>query len=197
LNILIAEDAPSDRMLLKYHLEKLGHYVAEVNDGEELVSYFQHHASEFDLLVVDLNMPNKSGEHAIREIRDYHGTYDASWIPIIVLSGSELDDDILRCIQAGADDYLTKPIQHKVLTAKLLSMTRLADMRKRLVQANTKLKALSTTDYLTDLPNRRSFEKDLYDEMSKALRYGQKLSVAVIDIDHFKQINDTYGHRSL
>ncbi|MCO4784628.1 MAG: diguanylate cyclase [Marinomonas atlantica] len=194
MKVLIAEDAPSDRMLLRLHLEKLCHDVVEVSNGEELVKYFKHHSSDLDLLVVDLNMPYKTGEEAVDEIRNLQGNYDASWVPIILLSGSDSDDDVLRCIQAGADDYLTKPIQHKVLAAKLLAMTRLAEMRKRLVSANMRLEALSTTDYLTSLPNRRSFEKNLAEEMAKSYRHDQNLSVAIFDIDHFKQINDTYGH---
>lgn len=194
MNILIAEDAPSDRMLLRLHLEKLGHQVSEVNDGEELVRYFFEHSADFDVLVVDLNMPNKMGVDAVNEIRAFQGGYDANWVPIIILSGSESDEDILRCIEAGADAYLIKPIQHKVLAAKLMAMTRLAEMRNRLISMNARLEALSTTDYLTNLPNRRAFEKNLQDEMAKAERYGQTLCVAVIDIDHFKQINDTYGH---
>lgn len=194
MNILIAEDTPSDRMLLRLHLEKLGHQVAEVNDGNELVKYFFNHFADFDLLVVDLNMPNKTGVEAVNEIRTFQGGYDANWVPIIILSGSESDEDILRCIEAGADAYLIKPIQHKVLAAKLMAMTRLAEMRQKLIAMNAQLEALSTTDYLTNLPNRRAFEKNLQDEMAKADRYGQTLCVAIIDMDHFKQVNDTYGH---
>ncbi|SBS35221.1 Response regulator PleD [Marinomonas aquimarina] len=194
MRILIAEDAPSDRMLLRFHLEKLGHQVIEVSDGEQLVSFFFSHAEEVDLLVVDLNMPHKSGVQAVNEIRAFQGSYDANWVPIIILSGSESDDDVLRCIEAGADDYLVKPIQHKVLAAKLMAMTRLDEMRQKLMAMNARLEALSTTDYLTNLPNRRAFEKNLQDEMAKAGRYGQSLCVAVFDIDHFKQVNDTYGH---
>ena len=194
MKILIAEDAPSDRMLFRLHLEKLGHQVSEVSDGAELVEYFFEHSAEYDLLVVDLNMPNKTGVEAVNQIRAFQGGYDANWVPIIILSGSESDSDILRCIEAGADAYLIKPIQHKVLAAKLMAMTRLADMRKRLIAMNARLEALSTTDYLTNLPNRRAFEKNLQDEMAKSDRYEQSLCVAVIDIDHFKQINDTYGH---
>lgn len=194
MNILIAEDAPSDRMLLRLYLEKLGNQVVEVKNGEDLVKVFFETPQAFDLLVVDLNMPFMSGEEAIRVIRESQGNYDENWIPIIILSGSESDEDILRCIESGADDYLTKPISHKVLSAKLLAMRRLDDMRKRLIAMNSKLEALSTTDYLTNLPNRRSFEKTLMDEMAKADRYKQPLSVAVLDIDHFKDINDTFGH---
>lgn len=194
MKVLIAEDAPSDRMLLRLHLEKLGHQVSEVCNGEELVDYFCNNFDTLDILIVDLNMPHKMGVDAVREIRNFQGTYDANWVPIIILSGSESDEDILRCIEAGADDYLTKPIQHKVLAAKLLAMTRLAEMRKCLVSVNTRLEALSTTDYLTNLPNRRAFENQLSDEMAISNRYKSELSVAVFDIDHFKQVNDTYGH---
>lgn len=194
MKILIAEDAPSDRLLLKLHLEKLGHQISEVSDGEELVKYFSENSDDFDLLVVDLNMPRKTGVEAVNEIRTFQGSYDANWVPIIILSGSESDDDIFRSIEAGADDYLVKPIQHKVLAAKLMAMARLADMRSKLMAMNARLKALSTTDYLTNLPNRRAFEKNLQDEMAKADRYEQSLCVAIIDIDHFKQVNDTYGH---
>ena len=128
MNILIAEDSPSDRMLLKLHLEKLGHSVYEVSNGVELVKHFYDHSEEFDVLVVDLHMPEKSGVEAVSEIRKYQGSYAANWIPIIFLSGSDAEDDILKCIEAGADEYLSKPIQHKVLLAKLLAVTRLAQV---------------------------------------------------------------------
>lgn len=194
MNVLIAEDSPSDRMLLKLHLEKLGHSVYEVSNGIELVQHFYEHSEEFDILVVDLNMPGKSGIEAVTEIRKHQGSYAANWIPIIFLSGSDAEDDILKCIEAGADAYLSKPIQHKVLLAKLIAVTRLAHMRQELLAENSQLEALSTTDYLTNLPNRRAFEHTLRDEMAKARRHAQMLSVAILDIDHFKQINDTYGH---
>lgn len=194
MNVLIAEDSPSDRMLLKLHLEKLGHSVYEVSNGIELVQHFYEHSEEFDILVVDLNMPGKSGIEAVTEIRKDQGSYAANWIPIIFLSGSDAEDDILKCIKAGADAYLSKPIQHKVLLAKLIAVTRLAHMRQELLAANSQLEALSTTDYLTNLPNRRAFEHTLRDEMAKARRHAQMMSVAILDIDHFKQINDTYGH---
>ena len=194
MNVLIAEDSPSDRMLLKLHLEKLGHSVYEVSNGIELVQHFYEHSEEFDILVVDLNMPGKSGIEAVTEIRKHQGSYAANWIPIIFLSGSDAEDDILKCIEAGADAYLSKPIQHKVLLAKLTAVTRLAHMRQELLAANSQLEALSITDYLTNLPNRRAFEHTLRDEMAKARRHAQMLSVAILDIDHFKQINDTYGH---
>ena len=194
MNMLIAEDSASDRMLLRLHLEKLGHCVKEVNNGVELVNYFYENSKDLDVVIVDLNMPEKSGVEAVIEIRKYQGSYAANWVPIIFLSGSDTDVDILRCIEAGADAYLTKPIQHKVLLAKIIAVTRLAEMRKELLTANARLEALSTTDYLTNLPNRRAFEQSLRDEMAKARRHDQMLSVAILDIDHFKQINDTYGH---
>ncbi|MFD1383691.1 diguanylate cyclase [Rhodanobacter aciditrophus] len=194
MKILIAEDTLSDRMLLRFHLAKLGHQVSEVQNGEELVNTLKDSYYDWDLLIVDLNMPIKSGEEAAREIRALQTDSPEDWIPIIFLSGSGTDEDIQRCIEAGADDYLIKPIQHKVLAAKLLAMARIANMRNRLVSMNKRLEALSTTDYLTELPNRRAFEISLTDEMAKAARYEQALSVAVLDIDHFKRINDEYGH---
>lgn len=194
MKILIAEDTLSDRMLLRFHLEKLGHEVSDVQNGDELVRTLEQSYYDWDLLIVDLNMPLKSGEQAAREIRALHSDSPEDWIPIIFLSGSGTDEDIQRCIEAGADDYLIKPIQHKVLAAKLLAMSRIANMRNRLVGMNKRLEALSTTDYLTELPNRRAFEMSLSDEMAKAARHEQALSIAVLDIDHFKNINDRYGH---
>ncbi|MBM6550101.1 diguanylate cyclase [Marinomonas ostreistagni] len=194
MKILIAEDTNSDRLLLRLRLEKLGHEVIDVADGQALIDTFQSHSEVIDLVVADLNMPVKSGLDAISEIRAIQGDYESDWVPIIILSGSVSDDDVERCIEAGADDYLIKPIQHKVLAAKLLAMDRLAQMRHKLVSMNKRLEALSTTDYLTDLMNRRAFETSLRDEVAKAERYNQSLSIAVLDIDHFKNVNDTFGH---
>lgn len=196
MNILIAEDTHSDRLLLRFYLQKLGHTITEVVNGEELVRAIKASYDKWDLLIVDLNMPIMSGEQAAREIRALHTDSPEDWIPIIFLSGSGSDDDIERCIEAGADDYLVKPIQHKVLAAKLMAMTRISAMRNKLVNMNRRLEALSTTDYLTALPNRRAFETSLMEEVAKASRYEQALSVAVLDIDHFKDINDQYGHHA-
>ena len=196
MNILIAEDTQSDRLLLRFYLEKLGHAVTEVVNGEELFNTVKDGYDDWDFLIVDLNMPVMSGEQAAREIRALHSDSPEDWIPIIFLSGSDNDVDIERCIEAGADDYLVKPIQHKVLAAKLMAMARIVAMRNKLVGMNRRLEALSTTDYLTTLPNRRAFETSLKEEVAKASRYQQSLSVAVLDIDHFKNINDQYGHHA-
>lgn len=194
MRILIAEDTPSDRLLLRLRLEALGHQVNEATDGQELIDLFCLNSSDVDLVVADLNMPVKSGLESVAEIRRFQGDYENDWVPIIVLSGSEAVEDIEACIEAGADDYLIKPIRHKVLAAKLLAMDRLAKMRHKLVTMNQQLEALSVTDYLTGLTNRRAFEVTLHEEMAKSLRHQQALSVAILDIDHFKEVNDTYGH---
>lgn len=192
--VLIAEDTQTDRLILKLYLEKMGHSVLEAEDGSSVISAYKDNWKDIDLIILDLNMPKISGVEAVKRIRAFQDESKLDWIPIIFLSGSTIDEDIEAGILSGADDYLSKPIKPKVLSAKVHAMARIADMRAQLLQANRKLEALATTDFLTGLSNRRCFERSLDDEIAKAKRYDIPLSIAILDIDHFKRVNDSYGH---
>ncbi|TDO96831.1 GGDEF domain-containing response regulator [Marinomonas balearica] len=194
MKVLIAEDTLTDRLILKLYLEKMNHSVIEADDGSKMIQAYEENHQDIDLIILDLNMPNMSGVDAVKHIREFQATSDLSWIPIIFLSGSTVDEDIESGILAGADDYLSKPVKPKVLAAKVLAMARISEMRAELLRANKRLEALATTDFLTGLANRRCFESALDEQIEKAKHYGIPLSIAILDIDHFKRVNDSYGH---
>ncbi|QUX91647.1 diguanylate cyclase response regulator [Marinomonas sp. A3A] len=194
MKVLVVDDTNTDRLLLKLHLSKLGYSTIEASNGQEAIDQFLEHSQDLDLILMDVQMPYMNGFDAVRSIRKIQEQQHQEWLPVIFLSASAEDDDVEDGILAGGDDYLTKPISQKVLSAKMLAMQRIADMRRRLVDSNLALEHLASTDHLTDVANRRSFELMLDREMSFTRRYGVPMAFAMFDLDKFKVVNDTYGH---
>lgn len=196
MRVLIVDDTKTDRLLLKLHLSKLGYGTIEANNGQEAIDLFVENSQDLDLILMDVQMPCLNGFDAVRAIRKIQQQEKQEWLPVIFLSASAEDDDIEGAILAGGDDYLMKPISQKVLSAKMLAMQRIADMRRRLVETNLALEHLASTDHLTDVANRRAFELVLDREMSFTRRYGVHMALAMFDLDKFKVVNDTYGHEA-
>ena len=194
MKVLVVDDTNTDRLLLKLHLSKLGYSTIEASNGQEAIDQFLEHSQDLDLILMDVQMPYMNGFDAVRSIRKIQEQQHQEWLPVIFLSASAEDDDVEDGILAGGDDYLTKPISQRVLSAKMLAMQRIADMRRRLVDSNLALEHLASTDHLTDVANRRSFELMLDREMSFTRRYGVPMAFAMFDLDKFKVVNDTYGH---
>lgn len=194
MKILIVDDTSTDRLLLKLHLSKLGHDIVEAVDGEQAVAEYIKEANAFDLILMDVQMPAMSGFESVAKIRSIQESRNLEWVPIIFLSASAEAADVEAGIIAGGDDYLIKPIHQKVLAAKILAMQRIADMRHRLIMANHVLETQASTDYLTNVANRRALEAVLDREVARAKRFGTSFSFALLDLDHFKRVNDEFGH---
>jgi len=194
MKVLIVDDTNTDRLLLKLHLTKLGYEVIEANNGQEAIDQFMCHSQDLDLVLMDVQMPHMNGFEAVKAIRKAQADQKQEWIPVIFLSASAEEDDVEDGIMAGGDDYLIKPISQKVLSAKMLAMQRIADMRRRLVESNKTLEELASTDHLTGVANRRAFEVMLEREMTLTRRYGKHVACAIFDLDKFKSVNDTFGH---
>jgi diguanylate cyclase (GGDEF)-like protein len=127
---------------------------------------------------------------------------------ILMLTANESEDDLVKAFEAGIDDYLVKPVNLKVLSARLRAGQRIVQLQqelakeraelelkaKELTLLSRKLEQLANTDLLTGLPNRRYAQKHLVQELAQAHRYGRPLSAMVLDLDYFKSINDTLGH---
>ena len=142
-------------------------------------------------------MPILEGHAAAKQIRDSGD----DWVPIIFLSGKSGTQAIVKAIDAGGDDYLSKPIEPEVLEAKMKAMERISNMRKSLIRltneltdANAELNKLAAMDGLTGLSNRRHFDNFFEHQIATATRLQFPIGVILIDIDHFKLFNDTYGH---
>nr|WP_246071556.1 diguanylate cyclase [Inhella inkyongensis] len=184
------------RLLARAALESLGHRVIEASNPTQAVQVFIEHRP--DLVLLDVEMPQHDGYWVAQQIR---AAEQGGWTPILFLSGRHGDEDIWRGIEAGGDDFLAKPITTTLLGAKLRAMQRLLMMRAKLLQrseelrlANAQLQQLSLHDSLTGLFNRRAIDERLHQEIAACRREGQPLSVALLDIDHFKRFNDKAGH---
>lgn len=196
MKVLIVDDTNTDRLLLKLHMSKLGYGTIEASNGQEAIDQFVANSDDLDLILMDVQMPHMNGFDAVRSIRKIQEQQRQEWLPVIFLSASAEDDDIEGAILAGGDDYLMKPISQKVLSAKMLAMQRIVDMRRRLVETNLALEHLASTDHLTGVSNRRAFELVLDREISFTRRYGVQMALAMFDLDKFKDVNDTHGHEA-
>jgi len=195
MKILVVDDTKSERLILTHYLEELGHDIICGENGQQAVDLSQKHNP--DLILLDVIMPIMDGHEATRQIRSLNN----DWIPIIFLSARVRASDIAAGIEAGGDDYLTKPVDQTVLTAKMHAMQRIAAMRHRLIEvsseleeANATLQHLAHVDALTGLTNRRHLDEHLSSMITTCAKNKKTLSVIMIDIDHFKTYNDTYGH---
>jgi len=160
-----------------------------------------------DLVITDWQMPGMNGIELCKTLRK---TEFAKHLYIIMLTANEDDDELVQAFEAGADDYVVKPFNPKVLKARIRGGKRLVkyqetmnrnqeiihDYTHKLAAINKKLHTMAMTDALTGLPNRRSAMERLAEMQSECNRFGNPLSCIMIDIDNFKQINDTYGHES-
>jgi diguanylate cyclase (GGDEF)-like protein len=195
MKILLVDDTLTERLIMSSYLKKMGHEVVLGENGRQAIDlYHEHHP---DLLIMDVIMPVMDGHEAARAIRGQ--TED--WVPIIFLSARSEPEDIASGIEAGGDDYLTKPVSEIVLTAKMTAMQRIAGMRHKLLsvsleleKANARLRTLADVDGLTGLSNRRHLDKHLSTAMEKCKLEQRPISVALLDVDHFKNYNDYYGH---
>lgn len=191
MKILIADDSKTNLALIVAALKKLGHEAIPAHNGEEAISLLTNNNVKPDLIILDVMMEGLDGFECAKKMR---AIIEPDWIPIIFLSGAVDDFSVEKGIDAGGDDYLTKPISEVKLAAKIKAMQRISDMRKQLCDTTKELKILSSTDTLTGLYNRRQFEKTLQEKLSESDRYRNLVTLMFVDIDYFKHINDTLGH---
>ncbi len=195
ISVLIIDDSRSEQALLASKLRKMGHLAHSAFSGSEGVRELFDSERKFDLILLDVSMPDMDGFETARRIRAIEKQMGEEWRPVIFLSGRISEDDIACGIDAGGDDYLAKPVATQVLQAKIQAMQRIVDMRNRLLDVQQQLRRQAETDELTGLPNRRHFMSVLNGELVRAKRLGTPLSLAYMDLDHFKRINDRYGHK--
>jgi diguanylate cyclase (GGDEF)-like protein len=145
-----------------------------------------------DLILCDLEMPGLDGFKVLAMINVHE---DLRSVPVIIITGNSQREDKIRGLGQGASDYITKPFDSAELVARVRVQLKIKELQDELKRSNTQLEALSRTDVLTRLPNRRSLEEALTRELERTRRTGQSLALAVLDIDHFKRVNDSYGHQ--
>ncbi len=189
MRILLVEDSATLRHAMSSYIRDAGHEPVLAQSGEEALQMLEH--SSFDLIIMDVEMPGLNGFETTRLMREWLGEH---WVPIIFATGKTDDNSVEEGIEAGGDDYLTKPVSAIILKAKIRAMQRIIDMRNQLREMNEQLEQLSQRDGLTQLYNRRTFNELSKQQWAVAKRTHTPISVIMLDIDHFKPFNDNYGH---
>jgi len=196
MRILIADDSPTPRLMLQRELEGLGHECIVARDGAEAWELFQ--GSGVDVVVSDWMMPGMDGDELCRRVR---ADTDAPYAYFILHTSLEDLKHVVQGMQAGADDYLTKPFQRDQLATRLIAADRITGIHRRLASQQAELERLNSMlfedsrhDRLTGLGNRRRLDEDLDRLVDLSRRYDHQLAVVLFDVDRFKQYNDTAGH---
>ncbi len=189
MNILIAEDQPPAALYLLRTLERIGHQATVARDGEEAWRIIQNR--EVPLLISDWMMPNLDGPDLCRRIRASSADH---YTFIILLTSRDRREDRLTGLRAGADDFLIKPPDPDELAVRLEIAERILAVHYQLALQNAQLVELATVDELTGTKNRRRFREDLELLYAQADRHSSPLSLIMLDLDHFKQYNDSFGH---
>src|ERR1700728_4572714 len=189
--ILLAEDDPVTRMLMTRFLKKAGYAVDAVADGTEALEHMTQRYYPF--LVTDWEMPQMDGIELCKAVRNLQLD---GYVYALLLTARNAKEHIIAGLEAGADDYLVKPVHEPELIARLNTGRRILALEHSLRAANERNRILSITDALTGAFNRRYLMEQLPREVERCRRYANPLSVIMCDIDHFKQVNDVRGHAS-
>jgi len=205
LRVVIAEDTESQRITLTRLLTSLGFEVRAVADGRQALEAIRLQPA--DIVVTDLVMPELDGIGLCRALRKSSAN-DVCYL--IVFTGFGDENKLVEAFEAGADDYLTKPVVRRELEARLRAARRVVGLQREVAKeagllrglnaqlevANRQLATAALTDSLTGLPNRRHVLERLRQEWSAAARHARPFGVVFVDLDHFKQINDVRGHHA-
>src|SRR5882757_4905778 len=189
IRVLVADDSAIFRKLVEHTLSEKQYSLVFAKSGRETIELFAEHRPA--LLIVDWIMPDLTGIEICKHIRS---KTQASYTYIILLTGKSEKESVVEGLAAGADDYLTKPFNPAELIARVGVGLRIMALQREIEVKNAMLQELALTDPLTSLPNRRAIEEWAARQLSGAARYGFSFWVALADLDHFKTINDTYGH---
>jgi two-component system, cell cycle response regulator len=189
--ILIAEDDPISRRILQTWLQKWNYHVIAMENGIDAWSALQREDSP-PMAILDWMMPGLDGIEVCRRIRSLQrGAYKY----VLLLSAKESKHDVVTGLEAGADDYLTKPFDVNELRARVRAGKRILELQGELVKAHTELQFEAAHDHLTGLWNRGAIMDLLQRETQRTVRIGEPLGVIMADLDDFKRINDSHGHQ--
>jgi len=196
--ILLVEDNSAQANIIRDYLEMSGHRVVIAENG--VAALKSAHTDAIDLILLDRVLPDMDGSDICRWFKLGENTRN---IPIIMLTARGALPDRVSGLEAGADDYLPKPFDEQELIARIDARLRIKNQQDELRQKNrelenmlTHVESLAVKDALTGLYNRRRIEQLLEKEYKRSVRYEQPLSCMMIDIDHFKSVNDTFGHQT-
>jgi diguanylate cyclase (GGDEF)-like protein len=191
MKLLVADDDPVSRLLMQRTMQKYGYEVLLAEDGRTAVDILLRKDGP-RLALVDWMMPELDGIGLCREIRSTQR--DGSYIYILLLTSRQDSSDVVAGLEAGADDYITKPCNPAELRARLHTGRRILALEETLVHAREEMRFTATHDALTALWNRNAILSLIQNELNRSSRLHRPTSILLCDIDHFKRVNDTYGH---
>jgi two-component system, cell cycle response regulator len=189
MRVLIVDDDPTNRHLLSAMLLSTRHEFDEASDGKSAWEMLQKET--INLVITDWMMPDMDGVELIDNIRKANFPH---YIYIILLTARSAKVDVVTGLEAGADDYLVKPFDLDELRARVNIAKRIIDLERRLRESLERVQKMATHDSLTDLYNRRALYDIAENELSRARRENKPVSLVMMDIDHFKNVNDEHGH---
>ena len=187
--VLVVEDDPLTREYLATLLTMNGMQVTLAEDGHQAAAMVN--SDSLDLVLLDVMMPGLDGLDCCRLIKTGSGD---RYLPVVLLTALADIDSRVAGLRIGADDYVCKPFDERELLARLHNLLRLKRMHDEIVESKARLTAISIQDELTELYNYRYLQTRLSEEFKRAERYREALTCIMIDVDHFKRVNDLYGH---
>jgi two-component system, cell cycle response regulator len=186
--ILVVEDSRAQLDRAVDVLSREGYQVSTAGDGKEAIRKAKTEPP--DLVLLDMILPDMDGLEVLRIIK----AQAPAFVPVILLSVKSDLDSRVAGLRIGADDFLAKPFAEAEVLARAAAMLRIKTLQDQLRDANSQLEKLSIEDGLTKLFNHRHFQEELRREFGRAQRYSDPLSLVMIDLDHFKAVNDRHGH---
>ena len=190
---LIIDDSELVRNQLREQLSASGMFSRFVTASDGLDGFRKLRNQQIDMIFCDLDMPGVDG---LKFLRLKCGDASLEGIPVIILTGHDDVESKIKGLTAGATDYLAKPFDQRELVARVNAQLNLKRLRDELRDKNLELQRMSRTDVLTGVYNRRYLMERLEDEVRRSQRYKRPLSLLILDLDHFKEVNDRFGHQA-
>jgi len=189
MRVLVADDETTSRLVARRAIERLDHECDVAADG--VIAWEMLHKAEYDVLITDWMMPGLDGPELCRRVR---ARKQDGYTYILMTTSLSAASDIVAGMEAGADDYLVKPVDPFALQTRLIAAQRVTELHHELSVAKSALAKLARTDPLTQLSNRLRMHEDLVSAHERSRRSLSPYTVALCDLDGFKSYNDTYGH---
>ncbi len=190
MKVLVADDSATSRAMLRTSLSQWGYEVVLAEHGAQAWEIMAQPDAP-SMAILDWVMPHMTGPEVCRKIRE---THREPYTYILLLTSKNTKGETVEGLEAGADDYIVKPFDQHELQVRLRVGKRIVDLQADLMQAREELRDRANKDLLTMLPNRSAISTALEQELARSHRDHRTVGVVLLDIDHFKKINDTYGH---